>query len=358
MGSLFRSHPRESAVEVCHCTPEDFRAVEQITRTAFTLNALSVDKHLPRPLYGELFFESIVSRAMQQDRSTLLVAKSDGKVAGFIVYALDRALGRLCGVAVGSILLFGVDPEFRGRGVARALLRRVLQLFVENRMRLATVGTDSNNLSALQLYQDHGFRTRLNWTTWRWFPGWPTGRTRGDEGDGGNGLEFRPFTGEKSVEKLLSFLNRPLAMLRDRTVEPAGRERLLNQLRRKAGNKLAAGETMGMVAWLPGKFRSKPVGLLIWSHEERVERLYSDRGRMFRIHDLITAPDFRNYGVGRELLQALTGQAENCLFAEGWCAADDWPATNALAAAGFRPAHMATVLHCDLERNRADAVPQ
>lgn len=350
MGASSRQNKRV-AVEVAVCRPADFPAVERIAKEQFALNAFSVDGHLPRPLYGELFFESIVQRAMEQSGAPLLTARADGQVAGFIVYAVDRNLGSVCGVPLGSVLLFGVDPQYRGRGVARALLQRVLQQLADDGMRLVTVGTDADNLPALQLYQDHGFRSRLNWTTWRWYPGFGIGLHLHPEAAG---IQIRPFAGEPAALKAVQYIERPLAVLRDSTVPASGKVQLMAQLRRRAAEKLASGEMQALVAWDQSRLRSRPAGILIWNREERVERLYAGQGRMFRIQDFAVEPGYRGRGLGRALLQSLTARAGNCLFAEAWAAADDWPATNALAAAGFRPVHTATVLHCDLARRPAD----
>jgi GNAT superfamily N-acetyltransferase len=83
----------------------------------------------------------------------VLVSESEGRVAGFISYAMDRAR------EVGSIHYNAVDPEYQGQGIGTAQVQRVLGIFREEGMEYATVGTGLNegHAPARHMYEKAGF---------------------------------------------------------------------------------------------------------------------------------------------------------------------------------------------------------
>lgn len=79
----------------------------------------------------------------------------DGDPAGFCWTTTPRR-------GVGEIFLIGLTPKHQGRGLGVLLLRSALKvLFEERGAASCELWTDGDNDTALALYRDHGFATRL-----------------------------------------------------------------------------------------------------------------------------------------------------------------------------------------------------
>jgi ribosomal protein S18 acetylase RimI-like enzyme len=74
-----------------------------------------------------------------------------GRVTGFIVGCRKPGLE-------GSVLLFAVDPDYRGQGLGRALFRDVQQQLMLDDVRLLNLEVRPDNRNAIQFYQREGFR--------------------------------------------------------------------------------------------------------------------------------------------------------------------------------------------------------
>jgi ribosomal protein S18 acetylase RimI-like enzyme len=86
-----------------------------------------------------------------------LVAEVEGRVVGFVTFVIyaHRPLGEISNNSV--------DPDFQGRGIAKALYRRALEIFQEQGCRCAKVvtGTDEPFAAARAAYEKIGFRPML-----------------------------------------------------------------------------------------------------------------------------------------------------------------------------------------------------
>ena len=86
-----------------------------------------------------------------------LVAECDGQVVGFVTFVIysHRSLGEINNNSV--------SPAYQGRGIAKALYRRVLEIFENRGLRAAKVvtGTDEPFAAARAAYEKIGFRPVL-----------------------------------------------------------------------------------------------------------------------------------------------------------------------------------------------------
>ena len=99
------------------------------------------------PWSAAAFLSEIGSR-----HTTCLAARGDGRLVGYAVLA---GLGPE-GDREFEVHTIGVDPEYQGRGIGRALLRRMLEVAdAEGAPVVLDVRTD--NVPALTLYEAHGF---------------------------------------------------------------------------------------------------------------------------------------------------------------------------------------------------------
>lgn len=68
-----------------------------------------------------------------------------------------------------GILYIGVHPNFRGRGFARQLLRRVENFARENRFPQLDLSVYLDNTPAIELYLSDGWEKRLSGSVWKGF---------------------------------------------------------------------------------------------------------------------------------------------------------------------------------------------
>lgn len=113
--------------------PDDFQRVVEIERAAFAEDYA--------PLFIQLY---------EMSSDGFYVAEVDGLVAGYIVAALaeDRE---------GRIFSLAVDPAFRKRGVAAALLQRALDLYRSEGIPAVRLEVRVDNAPAQALYRRFGF---------------------------------------------------------------------------------------------------------------------------------------------------------------------------------------------------------
>lgn len=94
--------------------------------------------------------------AQQQEQKTSFVALLDGKVVGFVGC-------RMANENLGVVGYNGVDPEYRGKGIARYLYQRALDEIRSQGAPYATVftGGDDGHAPARRAYEKAGFNERL-----------------------------------------------------------------------------------------------------------------------------------------------------------------------------------------------------
>ena len=81
------------------------------------------------------------------------MAFCDNRPAGFLINGLRTIAGEKVAWNGGT----GVSPEFRGRGLGKALLRATLDLYRDHGVAVATLEAISENESAISLYRQFGY---------------------------------------------------------------------------------------------------------------------------------------------------------------------------------------------------------
>ncbi|MCB5275194.1 Mycothiol acetyltransferase [Arthrobacter sp. SO5] len=93
------------------------------------------------------------------DLSAVAVEKASGRVAGYQIASHDAGSAASRGFSEGYTDLLGVRREFRGRGIAQALLADAMQRFAAAGLDTASLDVDSENpTGALALYTKMGYR--------------------------------------------------------------------------------------------------------------------------------------------------------------------------------------------------------
>ncbi len=137
-------------------TPDDMPRLQEIVEQVW---AIGSDFALEEK-YGSVGDErwdrwlvpKVMSRLWDEIGSTL-VTEVEGEIAGFISYAIDHSR------EVGAIHYNAVAPPFQGHGIGTSQVARVLQIFRDEGMRIACVGTGLNegHAPARRMYEKAGF---------------------------------------------------------------------------------------------------------------------------------------------------------------------------------------------------------
>jgi ribosomal-protein-alanine N-acetyltransferase len=94
--------------------------------------------------------EASIRSELENPYSIWLVALEEEKLAGY--------LGVQFGPDGGEIMTIATDPEFRGRGVGKRLLKTMVQKLQEKNLQWLTLEVRPSNAPALKLYEAFGFR--------------------------------------------------------------------------------------------------------------------------------------------------------------------------------------------------------
>ena len=111
--------------------------------------------------------ETIERRSYRTPWSRSMFAGELGKSSSICLGAFDTESGQLLGYLVISryvdawhVMNVAVDPDYRGRGVASALLDRLFELTAGEGRRGYTLEVRVSNERAIRLYERMGFRAR------------------------------------------------------------------------------------------------------------------------------------------------------------------------------------------------------
>jgi len=107
--------------------------------------------------YTYFFFNSI----LQNYPRTFLVAEVDGDIAGYIMCRVERGFSKLSKLnltRLGHVISIAVLPEYRRRGIAKALLTRAMKILKEEYgCEEVYLEVRVSNQPAISLYRKLGF---------------------------------------------------------------------------------------------------------------------------------------------------------------------------------------------------------
>ena len=143
--------------------PDDLPVIMEIGRNAFREG-----EQLNRQVYGDELYELLpkeideeigdfIARSTkyhcEEWPDTVYVCEEDGRVVGYVMFALHRETG------VGEIGINALIPEYRGKGLAQQMYKAVIDHFRKEEMRYARVdtGLDPGSERARKAYERAGF---------------------------------------------------------------------------------------------------------------------------------------------------------------------------------------------------------
>ena len=139
------SYSEEQVFRVREASAADLARVIMINRRCLPEN------------YTYFFFNSI----LQNYPRTFLVAEVDGDIAGYIMCRVERGFSKLSKLnltRLGHVISIAVLPEYRRRGIAKALLTRAMKVLKEEYgCEEVYLEVRVSNQPAISLYRKLGF---------------------------------------------------------------------------------------------------------------------------------------------------------------------------------------------------------
>jgi len=111
---------------------------------------------LPSEANGNAYLK-FVKEGLAQERSLLLVAKSNNKIVGFAYATLFREYPLEVSEPFAAVNDLYVLPDFRGRGIGRKLLNECLNRIKEKGFSAVMLNVLSEDKAAIKLYEKLGF---------------------------------------------------------------------------------------------------------------------------------------------------------------------------------------------------------
>lgn len=140
-------------VEVGPMRPAQGDAVLDIAAKAFRWSRFHLDPRISTELANRIKREWMANYVSGARGSAVYTAEAGGRIAGFLA-VIESSHGAKAAV----IDLLAVAPEFQGRGVGVALVRKFIEDWKDRASELK-VGTQAANIRSLRLYENCGFRT-------------------------------------------------------------------------------------------------------------------------------------------------------------------------------------------------------
>jgi mycothiol synthase len=154
--------PLPARIEVRPVRPEHLRAIFEAEVEAFRGHWGASNSDSSNERWEEFRTDPL------NDTSLWQVAWEGGQVVGMVRPFINPAENAEGGVRRGWCENISVRGQWRGRGVASALIARALVALRERGMTEAALGVDSQNeTGALRLYERMGFREVMRETQWR-----------------------------------------------------------------------------------------------------------------------------------------------------------------------------------------------
>lgn len=142
-------------------TLADAQSVAVLCRETFTKSRFYNDPRLTKSQAESVHFEWGRNSCLGDVADAVWLIEKASHVVGFVT----------CQVAgdVGRIVLIGIDRGHTGQGIGRALVSLATSWFREQKCHEVRVQTQTDNVAAMALYGQSGFRPVASYNTFRWW---------------------------------------------------------------------------------------------------------------------------------------------------------------------------------------------
>ncbi len=125
--------------------------VIQIAETAFLYSHFLNDPFLPKDKAQKIYGDITKNSFQKSDRYFNLI-RENSEIVGFVLFSIDKFDDS------ARINLIAIDPSFSGRKIGQTLIRTLENYLIKNDIHTLRVGTQFNNIIALNFYTALGFR--------------------------------------------------------------------------------------------------------------------------------------------------------------------------------------------------------
>lgn len=132
-----------------NATHDDIEEIKKFLPGLYRYSRFLCENYYPPDAADKLYEEWIVKAYDGSFDDGILVYKEEDKVGGFVTYKMHRTISR--------IGLFGVNPEFAGRGLGSKIIDSFERMCASNAIKEIKVDTQQLNSSAIKLYVRNGY---------------------------------------------------------------------------------------------------------------------------------------------------------------------------------------------------------
>jgi RimJ/RimL family protein N-acetyltransferase len=163
---------RADGLEMALAGPNDKEELIALTRETFDgyLGRFHVDPGFFSDRATEMYVKWLQKSLDKTLADEVLVAKIDGRIAGFLTMELKSEESRIAGLRMGQGVLAGVAPFARGKGVYKAVINESLHWF-KDRADKVKVSTQVNNTPVQNAWTALGFRLVNSYHTLHYWNG-------------------------------------------------------------------------------------------------------------------------------------------------------------------------------------------
>jgi GNAT superfamily N-acetyltransferase len=120
-----------------------------------------VDPHLSSRASNELYAEWVRNSCSGQLADHIAVAESDGRAVGYATMKYFGDHDGLCNARMAQLLLGGMSPDFRNRGIVADLVIHNLEWLHRRQADFSFVGTQGNNIPPQRVWLRVGFKPAM-----------------------------------------------------------------------------------------------------------------------------------------------------------------------------------------------------
>lgn len=130
--------------------PENSKII-QIAETAFLYSHFLNDPYLPKDRARKIYGDITKNSFQKKDRYFNLISEN-GEIVGFVLFSIDVP------DESARIILIAIDPNFTGRKIGQTLIKTLEGFLVKKDIHTLRVGTQFDNIIALNFYTSLGFK--------------------------------------------------------------------------------------------------------------------------------------------------------------------------------------------------------
>lgn len=124
--------------------------IVNIAKKSFKYSRFFNDPSLPQEKASEIYLYW-TECAFNQEGKYFVISEKEGKIAGYLLFSLTSEKSSV-------IELIAVDEKYQGKNVGKSLIKKMESFLINKRIEKIKVGTQVNNISAVEFYNAMGFK--------------------------------------------------------------------------------------------------------------------------------------------------------------------------------------------------------